>query len=206
MMIEELRVQAKLFGKDIENFNARNRWFNKALAEKMAGDYIQQLHKHLYNRPQRTCKGVPYIKVAGYGKGVFVSDLHKKVLAPLQQLKWRIQQAKSPSQLYVCVRDFWQAVPEHDYTYKQCANWKDAYKGMGAYATMENLIRFHGCMFPRNNPFYERSVSSLKLLERAARTYEEGEGWRLLALMKQMLEENSIDIKAKMREWRTARR
>ena len=85
--------------------------------------------------------------------------------------------------------------------FKQNSEWKDAYKGMGAYATMQNLLRFHGCTFPKDNDFYKRGLSGLQMLEDAAKTYADGEGWRLFGLMKQMLEENNIDIKAKMAQW-----
>jgi hypothetical protein len=32
--------------------------------------------------------------------------------------------------------------------------------------------------------------------------YRNGDGWRLLAVLKKMLEDNGIDLKRKMAEWR----
>jgi hypothetical protein len=93
--------------------------------------------------------------------------------------------------------------------YKQSAEWKDAYRGMGAYATMQNLLRFHGCTFPKDNDFYQRrklNWTDIDLLELAAKTYADGEGWRLFGLMKQMIEENGIDIEKKRAEWREAKK
>ena len=44
------------------------------------------------------------------------------------------------------------------------------------------------------------------MLENAANAYDDGEGWRLFGLMKQMLDENGIDIDAKMKEWAQAKK
>jgi hypothetical protein len=204
MFIDELRVQAKLYGKDMENFNARNRWFNRALAVDMARDYIEQLRKDANSRPQHKCKGVPYVTVGN--THYFVSDIEKKLIAPMRGYVRAIVTAKTPQELEQAVRRFWSNAPVKQWNYKQCAEWKDAYKGMGAYATMQNLLRFHGCTFPKDNDFYQRGKSGLAMLEAAAEAYSNGEGWRLFGLMKQMLEENGIDIEAKMKEWARAKK
>ncbi|MBP5425024.1 MAG: ubiquitin carboxyl-hydrolase [Prevotella sp.] len=202
MLVEELRVQAKLYGKDMENFNARNRWFNKKLAAVMADDYVLQLGKDANSRPTHKCKGVPYIKYDC--QNIFVADIEKKLLWPMRDLLRAITMVKTPQKLYEAVRDFWKAAPKRTTNFSQCADWKDAYKGMGGYATMQNLLRFHGCAFPKDNDFYERGLSGLQMLESAAEHYR-GEGWRLFGLMKQMIDENGIDIEAKMRQWAAAK-
>lgn len=201
MLVEELRVQARLYKNgDMENFNARSRWFDKALALGMANDHIEQMRKDANDRPWHKCKGVPYIK---YDRvNYFVSDIEKKLIAPMQYYVLKIAAAKNPQQLYETTKQFC----NHAHLnvaggFKQNSEWKDAYKGMGAYATMQNLLRFHGCTFPKDNDFYKRGLSGLQMLEDAAKTYADGEGWRLFGLMKQMLEENNIDIKAKMAQW-----
>lgn len=201
MLVEELRVQARLYKNgDMENFNARNRWFDKVLAIEMANDHIEQMRKDAHDRPQHKCKGVPYVKYDCVN--YFVSDIEKKLIAPMREYVQKIATAKNPQQLYEAVKQFC----DHAHlnvagAFKQNAEWKDAYKGMGAYATMQNLLRFHGCTFPKDNDFYKRNRSGLDCLEDAAKSYENGEGWRLFGLMKQMLDENGIDIKAKMAQW-----
>ena len=203
MLIEELHVQAKLYGKDMENFSARNRWFNNDVAVAMAEDYIKQLRKDANGRPQHKCKGVPYITLEH--QHYFVSDIERKVIWPLQQALFDIRRAKRPADLELAVRRFWKMCPVKSWHYEQNREWKDAYKGMGAYATMQNLLRFHGCTFPRDNDFYERGAEGLVLLERAAENYKD-EGWRLLGLMKQMIDENHIDIEGKMKAWSEAKK
>lgn len=204
MLLEELRVQSKLYGKDSENFEARNRWFNRELAVTMAHDYIRQLRDDANGRPQHKCKGVPYVTVDH--THYFVSDIEKKLVRPVARLIWAIQEARTPLALYNAVRSFWHAAPVSSHCYNQCAEWKDSYKGMGAYATMENLLRFHGCKFPTANDFYSPSLTGLQMLENAAISYHNGNGWRLFGLMKSMLEYNGVDIKAKQAEWAEAKR
>lgn len=210
MLIEELRVQAKLYQHmDMENFDARNRWFNKELAVKMAEDYVNQLREDAKSRKQHKCHGIPYIRIAThlFEKGIFVADIGKKLCCPVSSKIADIRTAKTPQQLYEAVRDFWRAAPEKKWGYKQCPEWKDAYRGAGAYFTMQNLLRFHGCTFPRGNNFYSRKLTGLECLEQAATAYgHDGEGWRLFGLMRQMLEENHIDIKKKMKEWADKKR
>jgi len=201
MLVEELRVQARLHKNgDMENFKARNRWFDKGLAIEMANDHIGQMRKDANDRPQHKCKGVPYVKYDCVN--YFVSDIEKKLIQPMCDYAQKIAPAKNPQQLYEAVKQFC----DHAHLdvaggFKQDAAWKDSYKGMGAYATMQNLLRFHDCTFPKDNDFYKRGRSGLDCLEDAAKTYADGEGWRLFGLMKQMLDENGIDIKAKMAQW-----
>ena len=206
MLIKELHAQTKMYGKDMENFEARNRWFNKEVCVAMAEDFIKQLKEVALKQKTRNCKGAPYIRVKGFAKGVFVEDIDKKLIQPLQSILYTIESVKTAEGLEIAVRNFWKQAKgkEWMWSYKQCARWKDAYKGAGAYYTMQNLLRFHGAWFPRDNDFYKRGNSSLEMLETAAETYKD-EGWRLFGLMKQMIEENGIDIEKKRAEWREAK-
>lgn len=205
MLVEELRVQARLYKHaDVENYSGRNRWFDKALAIEMANDHIRQMREDAKCRPQHKCKGVPYVKYDNVN--YFVSDIEKKLIAPMSAYVQKIQTADNPQQLYEAVRRF--CINAHLNVaggFKQNAAWKDAYKGMGAYATMQNLLRFHGCTFPKHNDFCKTGRSGLDCLEAAAKFYQGGEGWRLFGLMKQMLDVNGIDIEKKMKEWAMAK-
>jgi hypothetical protein len=164
------------------------------------------MRKDANDRPQHKCKGVPYVKYDCVN--YFVSDIEKKLIEPMRGYALKIQTAKNPQQLYEAVKQFC----DHAHmnvagAFKQNSTWKDSYKGMGAYATMQNLLRFHGCTFPKGNTFHSRRLSGLEMLEQAATAYgHDCEGWRLFGLMKQMLEENGIDIKAKMAQWAEAKK
>lgn len=207
MLIDELHAQTKMWGRDMENFNARNRWFNKEVAVAMAEDFIKQLRKVALKQKIRHCKGQPYIRVKGCGRGVFVEDIDKKLIQPLKMIHMQMKREGTAEGLEQIVRRFWREAKgkEWMWDYKQCARWKDAYKGAGAYFTMQNLLRFHGAKFPKDNDFYQRGKSGLEMLDAAAEVYWD-EGWRLFGLMKQMIEENNIDIEAKRKEWREAKK
>lgn len=43
---------------------------------------------------------------------------------------------------------------------------------------------------------------SLAFISAKAEEYKDGEGWRLLAVLKKMLSDNNINIKKKMAAWR----
>lgn len=84
----------------------------------------------------------------------------------------------------------------------QSKAWVDAYKGSGAFFTMQNLIRFHACVAIDDNGKRLDKYQSLAFLSEKAEMYKDGEGWRLLAVLKKMLSDNNIDIKKKMAGWR----
>jgi hypothetical protein len=78
---------------------------------------------------------------------------------------------------------------------KQCAAWVDAYKGYGAYFSMQNLIRFHGCIFEGKTK--DESICYLDdCVGNGAKGY-----WMLGAL-RNMLKTNNFDIANKREEWR----
>lgn len=205
MLMEEVRIQAKLEMLDQENFIQRNRWFNKQVASDMAADYLKQLHEHIEQKKKtcKHCKGNPYITLGG--THIFVSDLRKKVLNPLEKYERMIKNATNMVDLYQAVVGFYRGVKEFysPYELTMSAAFKDAYKGAGGYFTMRNLIMFHGCaMFSsKGNRLVESS--SLRELDKLAEAYKNGEGWRMFGAMKELIAKNGIDIEDKMAEWRT---
>ncbi|MGN0043771.1 hypothetical protein [Alistipes indistinctus] len=83
----------------------------------------------------------------------------------------------------------------------QCKAWIDAYKGAGAFYTMQNLIRFHGCTLIDDRGKHLNKERSLFFLSLQADRNKNGGGWRMLAMFKKMLDDNGIDIQKKMKEW-----
>lgn len=196
MVEEELRVQAKLYKEDMENYVERNRWFNKEVVVKMADDYLNQLTKKIETLPTRKCKGVPYIRLQG--NNVFVDDIDSKVTQPLAKILYTIEKAKTPATLHKAVSQFAKLVRKTyvNYHMPMAKAFKDAYKGAGAFFTLKNLILFHYATFPKMNQ--EASIAYLHYLV-ADGTLE---GWKLFGIMKDFLKENGIDISKKMAEWR----
>ena len=205
MLIEEVRVQAKLEVLDQENFIQRNRWFNKTVAMNMAADYIKQLNEHVEQRKKKykRCKGNPYINLKG--NDIFVADLHKKVFSPLEKAKRMMESAKNMADLYSAIVGFYQIVKAmySPYDLPMSQAFKDAYKGAGGYFTMRNLIMFHGCRMKYNTGRVMSEKASLTALDKMAEEYKNGGGWRMFGAMKELIYDNGIDIEAKMNEWRS---
>lgn len=201
MLIEELRVQVKLFNNDPENFADRNRFFDRDRVVKIASDYLDKLENHVNKMPRKRCKGVPYVTLKG--KHIFVSDLASKVYRPLRRRIFDIQNAKDPMALhqatlmfYNAIRNIWLA-----WDTQMSADFKDSYKGAGAFFTMKNMILFHGCKFRTANGRFTTQGNSLQMLNAQAEEYAT-EGWRLFGVMKKLIRDNGIIINQKIAEWR----
>ncbi len=200
MLINELNAQMKMEGRDFQNFIDRNRWFNAGVVAAMAEDYTGQLRKHINSLPVKHCKGVPYKRICG--NDIFVSDLHRKLFYPLQMAIKSIKQTKNAAQLHYAAKQFNDMRLKMPSDTPQSTVWIDAYKGSGAYFTMQNLIRFHNCVVLDDAENSLDKPLSLAFISVKAEMYKNGEGWRLLAVLKKMLDDNNINIWKKMQEWR----
>lgn len=199
---EELYAQYKMAQHgDKENFEDRNRWFNKELVVAMLEDYRYQLHLHVKHHVKvQKCKGNPYKRICG--EDVFVEDIKKKVFAPIEELKEQVGKLESMKGLYEMVRLFNRKMRKtRSWQPKQCAEWLDAYKGAGAFFTMQNLIRYHGCRFAGLYGTTLDKANSYSCLKGLAVQYN-GEGWRMIGVLRKFLQDNNINIKKKMAEWR----
>lgn len=200
MFVNELRAQVKMHKNDPENFEDRNRWFNQKVAVALAADYIDKLRKVIDNYPTKHCKGLPYKTIKG--EHVFVADLNKKIFGPLTHALYRIKRADRIEFLYNAVFSFNLMRIELPWTTPQCSQWIDAYKGTGAYFTLQNMIRFHGCVIINDAGMPLNKALSLLFIREKAIMYQNGEGWRMLAVLKKCLDDNRVDIVKKRAEWR----
>lgn len=196
MLEEELRVQSILAKKDPENFEKRNRFFNKKVVVEMCGQYKQDLVAYIDSLKTKKCKGVDYKTV--YGKNIFVEDIYTRIYSPIYAAIYRVEKTNSSAALYDAVHKLNKVrVPMHSDT-PQIKAWMDAYKAAGAYYSMENLIRFHGMRL--HNIGRELSEKeSLKRLDTLSKTQE---GYWLMGMLKAELEKNGISIDKKLKEWR----
>lgn len=200
-MEEELYAQYKMARNgDNENFGDRNRWFNKDVLAVMIEDYRYQLHLYVKHECKvKKCKGVPYKRICG--EDVFVDDIEKKVFAPIRKMHDKVLKSASIMGLYHLVYDFNKIRKTRSWQPRQSAAWIDAYKGAGAFFTMQNLIRYHKCRF--TDCFGNKMSKDASYCELVSKAKEyKSNGWRMIGLLRQFLEDNGIDIKKKMAEWR----
>lgn len=200
MLMDELYAQMKMESKDPESFIERNRWFNASVVAAMAQDYIVQLKARVDALKVRKCKTIPYKRICS--RNIFVSDLQDKLYYPFDTAIARIRRAKNAAQLFDAAKKFNDMRIKMSHDTPQSKAWVDAYKGSGAYFTAQNLIRFHNCTAINDAGRHLNKYHSLAFISAKAEEYKNGEGWRLLAVLKKMLSDNNIDIKKKMATWR----
>lgn len=200
MLADELDVQAKLSVRDAENFQERTVWFNKDVAVALANDYFTKLSIFVEDLKERKCHGRPYKTVPTRGD-IFVDELQAKLFTPTLLAIGKLKKAKDVVDLAKKFRSFNALRVKLPYHTTQCAEWVRAYKGAGAFFTLKNLILFHGCFIYGSNGAHMDKDASLGFINVKAVEYAT-EGWRMLALMNKVLEDNHIDIEAKMAEWR----
>lgn len=197
----ELKAQAKMAQHgDVENFIDRNRWFHAKIADTMAQHYITELQEFVKSKPTRRCKGMPYKTIGG--THIFVEDLDKKLYSTYTSLLRKIRKANAPEELYQAVKQFNRKRVKLPWDTPQCKAWIDAYKGVGAFYTLQNMIRFHNCFITDDAGKKLNRQQSESFIKAKAMQYCNGEGWKMLGLLKQCLEDNNINVNKKIAEWR----
>lgn len=205
MLENELHAIAKMQeNNDADCFSQRILWFNQDVVSAMIDDYLFKLRSHVdklsHRRNKRgemvykhTCKGMPYVKIAG--KNIFLSDLNNKIYIPAIGASFAAKRAKTYRELYQIVVRFNKRRPHLPWRTKQADAFINAYKGAGAYFTMRNLVMFHGARFASKN-----EKASLRHVEDKAREYEK-EGWRMMGVMKKLIADAGISVEDKIHEW-----
>jgi hypothetical protein len=222
VLVEELGRQESMFKHgDTKCFREDNRWYNKELAIAMIDDYFDQLQLLLHSHKTHLYKktGETYICYSGAEKilkgkkdsdyGYLYLNEFAQVFRAIKMYREAIQKATTPRALYNAVKAFVVVMPtlysspskledRKPFTTHQCKEWQDAYKGYGAFFSMQNLIRFHRCVFFENRKRMTKEASLKKLDSMAAKEA----GWYLLGALKQLIVDNKIDIEAKQKEWK----
>ena len=198
MMLEEVRVLSKLETRDRESFNERVHFFDRETIAKVLEHHAVELEKYVDKLPVKKCKGIPYKRVKG--ENIFVSDLNKRLYYPVKRYASRVRYANTYNDIYYILRDFMNTMVKLPYQTKKSPAWIDAYKGEGAYYTLKNLIMFHNCgieKFCRCPLAY--GVDAVEFLNKRLEDYK-GEGWRMFALMKKVIDDNNINTKTHIAE------
>ena len=199
MLEEEFRVQAILAKKDPENFEKRNYFFNMEVVVSMYYQYLSDLKNYITTLKTKKCKGVPYKTI--YGRNVFVADIDTRIINPICLAYRKVAITKTPNDLYLAVKALNEVrVPMHNGT-PQIKAWVDAYKGAGAFYSMENLIRFHGMRLHMCG----RVLNEKESLRFLSVERDSHEGYWLLGMLKKELKLNNISIDKKIAEWKKAK-
>lgn len=215
MLVEEFRMQVKLQKKDPECFKERNYWYNKYIVMWMLGNHIRELVKYFKTLKVKKCKRQPYVTTSiGY---IFVDEWSYRAEKPIQELIDKVERADENDiqLLYDVVKAMTdrRRYVQLPWTAKQDRDWVDAFKGYGAYYTLQNLILFHGCKVNKREDMRNETSPILCtysgteawdfVKEYAAKGNRGGialEGYELLAFMNQVIKDNNFDFGQRMEE------
>lgn len=212
-ILNEIKVLKHLKGHELEN---RERFFNKDVVRLSAMDYERKIRLYISNKAKRYVdKGYnrkhvnkqirfnhTYVPIhhSKYNK-VYISDKTKitdvksiTLTDFLKEIHNDVEQMKLCNNyhiMYNLVTNFIKKYPM-DIRLMKSEAWKNAFKGAGAYYTMDNMIKFHSCNFVVSGQPVT-TQQSLHILETKTSEYK-GEYYRLYALMQKFVEDNHFDF------------
>lgn len=195
MMLDEVHRLAKMEKSNDPDFAKLSCFFTKDVVYQTCKHYISQLKKFVKNQKPRKCKGVPYVKLNRYGN-VFKRDLNEKVYSKLESALAGIKNSIDYTMLENRLRSFMKLMVKLPYETPKCPIWKEAFKGNGAYKTLNNIIKHHGVTVTN----YETKEKldrdeSVAYVESLLVTYK-GNYWKFHELLKAAIEENNFDLKS----------
>ena len=201
-MADELHTLAKLQKEDPEYFAERTMFFNGDVVVATLEDYLYRLEQYCKKQNKkhpRKYRGEAYVKLAKYGD-VLVKDLDAKVY---NNIKWGIELVKGAvdandysaieKRFNEFMTKYYNKLP---YETTKCAVWKDAFKGAGAYFSLQNMCRWHGVILKNCNNKYD---SELRLKELLNGEYK-NEVWRFHNLLVETIEYNNFDLRRSIAE------
>lgn len=194
MMLDEVHKLAKMESNNDPDFARLSSFFTHEVVVATCEHYIRQLKKFVKNQPKRKCKGVPYVKLNKYGD-VFVKDLNNKVYKNLEFALQLIKNRSSYSNMQRHLKVFMDAMVKLPHNTPKCPQWKDAFKGKGAYLTLLNIIKFHGVTVKNyeTGRYLDRDAS-VAYVENLLVTYK-GAYWKFHELLKETIMLNNFDLR-----------
>lgn len=198
MLVDELNVLAHLEKEDKETFEERTRFFNKDVVVALCNDYYKKLRKYVSTCKIKRCKGKPYVSIGS--QNVFVEYLKVVYDSILEDIEY-IKKSKSYENIHYHLKRFvydYVEVYRLPYNTPKCAEWKDAYKGTGAYYTMMNMTKFHNCFVIDEDGIELKGMAAVRYIDSESRK-NVGKGYRLFAMMNKMIEDNNFNFNNRMK-------
>jgi hypothetical protein len=216
LFINELNAEAKMCNRDKENYAERTLFYKPTvIAQKMIKDYKEKLIEYIDTLPEHCCHGIPYKRIGG--KDVFMADIEKTYLYPITKFLAKLLSPcnchiNEAEHVYGVMKEFTskknEAFVKLPFETNMCEAFVSAYKGVGAYYTLKNMVLFHGYFInmtkgtsrygKNTTPLYSREA--LDYIRAKAQEYQD-EGWKLYGLMRQAIRDNNIDIRKKIESW-----
>lgn len=197
--LNEMKAMKHLQGEELIK---RERFFNLDVVKKMANEYNEHVKDYVEKLPvkARVRKGQQefYSKIP-YGKEIKRYAQNKEFWAKITEAVNKINEANTYWQMQKAIENFMATCPMHLKMPKPNA-WKNAFKGAGAYYTMDNMIKFHHCRWMLKD--YKLMLPLSASLAELEKTVEKtkGEYYRLYAMMCDFVAYNHFDFDQRMKE------
>lgn len=198
MMADELHTLAKLQKEDPEYFTERTRFFNGDVVVALLNDYLYRLKKYVKKQIRtnpRKYRGDAYVKLSRYGN-VLVKDLDTKVYNKITIGIDNVKAAAKVERYDIIEKRFKEFMKECynklPYDTPKCAAWKDAFKGIGAFESLKNAIRFHSVVLDGCKDKYDSERELYAILDGTP----DYEVWSFHSLLVSTLELNNFDLRA----------
>lgn len=202
--LNEMKAMKHLQGEELIK---RERFFNLEVVKEMANEYNEQVKDYIRKLPVKNRvkngKLECYSKIP-YGGEIRRHEQNKEFWAKIKEAVDKINAANTYWQMEKAIEFFMATCPMHLKMPKPNA-WKNAFKGAGAYYTMDNMIKFHHCHWMLKSHYLMLPLSaSLAKLEKAVEETK-GEYYRLYAMMCDFVAYNHFDFDQRMKEIKAAR-
>lgn len=205
--IAEMEALSK--GMSLTDRNDREQFFNIGVVRSMILDYAT----HLANKVDKELKKLDKVnRNIVYKKGFdakLKDDLHigrkhftKAEAGELLRMAKEYYDKASSTNDYIAMAKLLRKVSKTLPMFNDCPKavaWVNAFKGAGAFYTLDNLIRWHGCFVTSEEGTTYTGNAALAWLRK--RTKELcGEYYKLYAIMKRVVKENNFDFDKRMKE------
>ena len=208
MMLEEVRVLAKLEARDYDSYEERSHFFSFDVIAATLKDYLTKFDAYIESISEKKFNNRKYKRL--FNRDIFVDDIEDKMINPthymINQLIFDIERQTvkgSYSKLYVKLKvciDKMFVLPDHT---PKCKEWKDAFKGAGSYYTLMNMVKFHGCyVYNFHGTDYHKydlmfGTEACYYLKKCLEKYK-GNYYRMFALLKEVIKYNKFDFRYRM--------
>lgn len=201
MLLNELKAQSKMEKHgDWENLKQRRMFFNDKIVMEICKDYIYKLQNHLDKLPSKGGKKSMCLKF--HDNHMLREDLQTKYVKPLIDIMISMADMSTATNLFNAASYFYSLIRKTwmRWDIPMSKEFKSAYKGAGAYFTLRNITLFHPDIIVKPNMSVQQTLIWLDQEAKECAVY--GDGWRMLAILKDILAYNRVDLKAKINSWR----
>ena len=164
---------------DIDEFNTRNHFFNKDVLVALIKNYIRQLQK-VYREGK--LKGVKDLTTMLDKVDIFEKTLYMAEHCDSTDL----------ARLHFITRSMLNIYIKLPMGTPLCREWKNAYRGSGAYYTLKNLIMWHGVKIKVDDYFLD-THKSLGFLDISYNNAGQ-DFWQLHELLKATIADNNFNL------------